>query len=366
MERSRIMKIKDVRTTCLSVPLRAPIADSTHVLNRIQWILTDVLTDEGLTGNSFMLTFDYGPELLQRIVDTELKPLILGKDPQQVAQVWELCHTRCEYIGQSGLAAWGIAAIEIALWDLLAKILGAPVYRLLGAWREEIPAYGSGGWLSYSLDELLADVNAYLQRGFKMVKIKVGSPDPKRDVERVREVRKLIGENIRLMVDANQAWQPHQAVGFARQVQDQNIFWLEEPVAREDVDGYARVASSIDIPVATGQREYSLTAFRELLARGATAIVQPDVLRISGIGRCLKVAHLAEAFNRAVAPHFYKEIDVHVLAAVRNGLFLEYFSWLDDLLVHPLVISQGVAKVPQEPGLGIAFKPEAVEEYSVS
>src|SRR5215469_4830786 len=235
------MKIKDVRTTRLSVPINAPIADSTHVLNRIQWILVDVLTDEGLTGSSFMLTFDYGPELLQGIVDTELKPLLLGRHAQQIAQIWELCHSHCEYIGQSGLAAWGIAAIEIALWDLLGKRLGAPVHRLLGSYREEIPAYGSGGWLSYSLDELLAEVNFHLQRGFKMVKIKVGSPDPKRDIERVREVRRLVGENIRLMVDANQAWQPHQALAFARQVRDENIFWLEEPVAKDDLDGYERV-----------------------------------------------------------------------------------------------------------------------------
>jgi L-alanine-DL-glutamate epimerase-like enolase superfamily enzyme len=360
------MKIRDVRTTRLSVPLSAPIADSTHVLNRIQWILVDVVTNEGLTGNSFMLTFDYGPELLQRIVDTELKPLIIGKDPEQIGQIWQECHAHCEYIGQSGVAAWGIAAIEIALWDLHGKLLGAPVYRLLGACREEIPAYGSGGWLSYSVDELLGEINSHLQRGFKMVKIKVGSPEMKRDVERVREVRKLIGEDVRLMVDANQAWQPHAAIAFAKQVQDQNIFWLEEPVAKDDIEGYARVASSIETPVATGEREYLLTAFRELLARGATAIVQPDVLRIGGISQSLKVAHLAEAFNRWMAPHFYKEIDVHVLAAVRNGLFLEYFPWLDDLLVHPLVISDGVAKLPQEPGLGIAFKPEAVEEYRVS
>lgn len=359
------MKIRDVRTTRLSVPLKPPIADSTHTLNRIQWILVDVLTDEGLTGNSLMLTFEYGPELLQRIVDTELKTLIIDKDPSQIAQIWQLCHAHCEYIGQAGVAAWGVAAIEIALWDLLGKRLGVPVYRLLGATKEEIPAYGSGGWLSYSLDQLLAEVNAYLQRGFKMVKIKVGSPDIRRDIKRVREVRKLVGENVRLMVDANQAWQPHQAIAFARQVQDQDIFWLEEPVAKDDVAGYTRVASSIDIPVATGEREYSLTAFRELLARDAAAIVQPDVLRIGGITQCLKVAHLAEAFNRWVAPHFYKEIDVHILAALRNGLFLEYFSWLDDLLVYPLLISGGMAKVPQGPGLGISFKPEAVGEYRV-
>jgi L-alanine-DL-glutamate epimerase-like enolase superfamily enzyme len=264
-----------------------------------------------------------------------------------------------------GVAAWGIAAIDIALWDLLGKYLEAPVCQLLGSCREQVPAYGSGGWLSYSMDELLAEVNSYLQRGFKMVKMKVGSHDAARDVERVRAVLKLIGGKVHLMIDANQAWSPHQAIAFARQVQDQDIFWFEEPVAKDDLDGYCRVASSIDIPVATGEREFSLEAFRELLVRKGTAIVQPDALRIGGLTQYLKVVHLAEAFQRSVAPHFYKEIDIHVLAAIRNGLFIEYFPWLDDLLVQPLEISDGMAKVPKLPGFGFEFKAEAVKEYKL-
>jgi L-alanine-DL-glutamate epimerase-like enolase superfamily enzyme len=359
------MKIKDIRTTRLSVPLKPPIADSTHVLDRIQWVLVDVLTDEGLVGSSFMLTFDYGAELLLGIVDTELKKLVLGKDPRDITEIWETCHRHSEYIGQSGVAAWGIGAIDIALWDLLGKYLEVPVCQLLGSCRDQVPAYGSGGWLSYSMDELLAEVSLYLQRGFKMVKMKVGSHDISRDVERVRAVRNLIGGKVHLMIDANQAWNPHQAIAFARQIQDQDIFWFEEPVAKNDLDGYCRVASSIDIPVATGEREFSLEAFRELLVRNGTAIVQPDALRIGGLTQYLKVVHLAEAFQRSVAPHFYKEIDIHVLAAIRNGLFVEYFPWLDDLLVRPLEVSDGMAKVPKLPGFGIEFEPEAVKEYKL-
>jgi L-alanine-DL-glutamate epimerase-like enolase superfamily enzyme len=329
------MKIKDIRTTLLSVPLNPPIADSTHVLNHIQWILVDVFTDDGLVGNAFMLTFDYGPELLRGIVDTELKKLVLGKDPRDISGIWQMCYAHCEYIGQSGVAAWGIAAIDIALWDLLGKQLGVPVCQLFGSNREQVPIYGSGGWLSYSMDELLAEASAYLQRGFTMVKMKVGSADLKRDVERVRAVRKLVGDKVQLMVDANQAFTPPQAIAFARQVEDQDLFWFEEPVGKEDLDG-----------------------------EGAS-ILQPDALRIGGLSQCLKVAHLAESFNRLLAPHFYKEIDVHVLAAIRNGLYLEYFDWLDKLLVHPLEVSNGMAKVPRVPGLGIEFKPEAVKEYRV-
>jgi L-alanine-DL-glutamate epimerase-like enolase superfamily enzyme len=359
------MKIRDVRTTRLSVPFNPPIADSTHVLDRIQWILVDIETDEGLVGSSYMLTFDYGAELLQAIVDVELRKVILGKDPRDISGIWHMCHAHSEYIGQSGLAAWGIGGIDIALWDLLGKYLKVPVCQLLGSNRGEVPVYGSGGWLSYSMDELLAEVNAYIQRGFKMVKMKVGSSDLSHDVERVRAVRKLVGEKVRLMVDANQAWSPHQAIAFARQIQDQDIFWFEEPVQKDDLEGYCKVASTIDIPVATGEREFCLSAFREFLVRKGAAIIQPDALRIGGLTPYMKVVHMAEAFNRSVAPHFYKEIDIHVLAAIQNGLFLEYFPWLDPLLVNPIEVSDGMAQVPQRPGLGIEFKPEAVKEFEV-
>jgi len=179
------MKIDDVRVTKLVMPLNKPIADSTHVLKKIEWIVVEILTDEGITGNSYMLTFDYGTELLAGIVETELKKQILGQDPQYVTRLWETTWKCTEYIGQTGVAAWGIAAIDIALWDLLGKSLGAPVYKLLGAYRDEVPIYGSGGWLSYSVDELLDEASRYVKNGFKAVKMKVGSARLKRDVERV-------------------------------------------------------------------------------------------------------------------------------------------------------------------------------------
>ncbi|HZQ21617.1 MAG TPA: mandelate racemase/muconate lactonizing enzyme family protein [Terriglobales bacterium] len=358
-------KIRDVRTVLLSVPLTPPIADSTHELRCVQWIIVELETSDGQISHSLMLTFGYGPELLQRIVDCELKRVIVGRDARDIAGIWRACYSHCEYIGQSGIAAWGIAAIEIALWDWLGKTLRVPVCQLFGACREAVPIYGSGGWLSYSTEELLAEVNGYLQRGFTAVKIKVGSPNITRDVERVRDVRKLIGDRVRLMVDANQAWSPLQAITFARQVADQNLFWLEEPISKDDIDGYCRVASTIDIPIATGEREYSLDAFRDLLVHQAASILQPDALRIGGLSQCMKVAHLAYAFGRPVAPHFYKEIDVHVVAAVPNGLYLEYFSWLDELLITPLRVANGLASVPKHPGLGLQLKPEAMREYQV-
>ena len=359
------MKIADVKTTWLSIPLKTPLADSTHVLDKIEWILVDVVTDEGLSGQAHMLTFDYGPELLKGIVDTELKELVIGQNPLLIEKVREVCLKQTEYIGHSGVAAWGVAAIDIALWDLLGKHLNSPVAYLLGAYRDSIPIYGSGGWVSYSLDKLLEETTSYVHRGFKGVKMKVGTENISRDAERVKAVRNAIGDDPILMVDANQGWSVHQALKFCRLVQDCNIYWFEEPLAKDDWDGCAKLSTMIDIPIATGEREYSISNFREMLKRGAVAVIQPDALRIGGITQWMKLARLSEAFGVKVASHFYKEIDVHCLAASSNGLFLEYFDWLDGLLVNPLEISAGIAKVPNRPGLGVEFKPEAVREFRV-
>ena len=360
------MKIEEIKTTWLSVPVKEPFADSTHKpSNVIEWILVDILTDEGITGRSHMLTFDYAPELLQGMVEKELKKQILGQNPLYIKKIQEACWNQVEYVGQTGIAAWGMAAVDIALWDILGKRLKCPVSQLLGAYRDRVPIYGSGGWLTYSTDRLLEEVTSYVKRGFKAVKIKVGSPDHKRDIERVKAVRRAIGDDILLMVDANQGWGPHEAIALSKKIQDFDIFWLEEPVSKDDIQGCARVASSIDIPIAAGEREYSISKLGALMAEKAIAIVQPDVLRIGGITQVVKLAHLAENYNLRIASHFYKEIDVHVLASIRNGLFLEYFPWLDDLLVNPLKIVDGMAVVPEQPGLGLELKPEAISEYQV-
>jgi L-alanine-DL-glutamate epimerase-like enolase superfamily enzyme len=359
------MKIRDVQTTRLSMPLSEPLADSTHTLPSIDWILVDVHTNNGLTGHAHMLSFHYGLELLAGVVNHELKDVIIGMNPTLIEKVWQACWNRVEYIGQTGVAAWGIAAIDIALWDILGKSLNCPVHKLLGAGQEDVPIYGSGGWLSYSLEQLVQEVRNYVERGFTGVKIKVGGRLPERDAVRVRAVREAIGPNIQLMIDANQAWTVRQVLEFSREVEDCNIFWFEEPIPKDDLDGYATLAGKLPFPVAAGEREYSLQVFHSLLERRALPIVQPDVLRLGGISRSLRLAHLAEIFNARVASHFYKEIDIHWMAAAPNGLFLEHLPWLDPLLVHPLKISNGLAKLPTQPGLSIEIQPEAVQEYRV-
>ena len=357
------MKIADVRATLLCVPLSAPIADSTHVLRKIEFILVDVLTDQGLTGHAHVLTFGYGTELLLRLVDTELRALLLNQDATYIERIRQMCRGHLEYIGHSGLAAWGMGAIDIALWDLLGKSLGAPVYILLGACQDQVPVYGSGGWLSYSPEQLVEEAAGYIQRGFRAVKMKVGKRDLAEDVSRVTAVRLAIGDQIKLMVDANQAWSLEQAEAFCRKARDLDIFWLEEPLTKDDEDGYARLIATAGIPIAAGEREYSLEVFHRLLDRRCLAVVQPDVLRVGGITQWMKLARLAEVTHVNVASHFYKEIDIHCMAAITNGLYLEYFPWLDPLLVQGLQISEGLARVPEVPGLGLEIRSEAIEEY---
>ena len=167
------------------------------------------------------------------------------------------------------------------------------------------------------------------------------------------------------MVDANQARSLEDALAFCRKVRDLDLFWLEEPLSKDDHDGYARLSASAGLRIAAGEREYSLETFRDLLGWRCLSVVQPDILRIGGVTQWMKLARLAEVAHISVASHFYKEIDVHCMAAITNGLYLEYFPWLDPLLVQSLQISEGFAKVPEAPGLDIEIRPEALEEYRV-
>lgn len=358
------MRIDDVRTAWLRVPLDPPIADSTHVLKCIDWILVEVRAGD-LAGASYMLSFDYAPQLLKGVVDTELRRHLLGEDAENIGSVFHRNLQATEYIGQQGLAMWGLSAIDTALWDLMGKRTGLPVSVLFGRCTTSVPAYGSGGWLSYSDEKLADEVSKYLKRGFKAVKIKVGSSDLARDVSRIQAIRSAVGPDVQLMIDANQALTLDRALRLVRQVEPFNIHWLEEPFPKCDLESYSRLARVTGIPLAAGEREFGVDPFRRLIAAQAISVVQPDLMRVGGVTGWRAAAMLASVHHLRVAPHFYKEHDVHLAAATPNLIAIEWFDWLDPLLVNPLQLVDGCAVVPNRPGFGVEFKPEAIREYEV-
>jgi L-alanine-DL-glutamate epimerase-like enolase superfamily enzyme len=357
------MTIDDVRTEWLRVPISPPIADATHVLHFMDLILVEVRAGE-FCGSSYMLSFDYGPALLKGVVDHELKRHMLGMEADNIRAVYEQNLAVTEYIGREGLAMWGTSAIDVALWDLLARRLGVPASLLFGRHTKAVPVYGSGGWVSYTDEQLADEVSRYVSRGFVGVKIKLGG-DEDRDVNRVRAVRRAIGPNRKLMVDANQGLTLERALRLARRLEEFRLEWFEEPFPKDDLESYARLANATEIPLAAGEREFGVPPFRHLVAVRCLSVVQPDLLRAGGVTGWRQVAALADSHLLRIAPHFYREYDVHLAAAQPNLIAIESFDWLDPLLDAPFEVRDGAAMVPDRPGFGVTFRQEAIREYRV-
>jgi L-alanine-DL-glutamate epimerase-like enolase superfamily enzyme len=287
------------------------------------------------------------PDALAALIEHELKPLVIGTDPAFVRRTHEELLRETEYHGSSGLATYGIAAIDTALWDCLGKSLGVPCWHLWGAVHERIPAYAMVGWLNYSDDEVQRICAQAVGQGFRAVKIKVGYPTLEQDVRRVRVVREAIGEDVRLMVDANQSLTTAEAILRGRAFQELGCYWWEEPIPADDVDGYAELAKALDIPIGTGENLYTLADFARFLRRNAVDIVQPDLRRAGGPTAMLQVGTMAAAFRRPYASHGGGPVQLNVMACLSNALYLETGLLRPD---SPMVLVDGYAQVPQGPG----------------
>lgn len=289
------------------------------------------------------------PDALAALIEHELKPLVLGADPAFVRATHEAMLRETEYHGSSGLAMFGIAAIDTALWDCLGKARGVPCWQLWGAVRERIPAYAMVGWLNYGDEEVQRICAQAVEQGFRGVKIKVGYPTLAEDVRRVQLVRKAIGDDVALMVDANQSLTTAEALRRGRAFQDLGCAWWEEPIPADDVDGYAELARTLDIPIATGENLYTRADFARFLNRGAVDIVQPDLRRAGGPTALLQIGLLADAFRRPYASHGGGPVQLNVMACLPNA------SYLETGLINPgspLTLQDGCVAVPRGPGFG--------------
>ena len=264
------------------------------------------------------------------------------------------------------ITSLALAAMDTALWDIRCKAAGQPLWLLAGGASPRVPLYDTeGGWLQLTTEELVAGALASKARGWPGVKLKVGKPRAVEDLERLRAVREAVGPDMDIMVDANQSMTYGEAKRRARMFEEVDIFWFEEPLPAEDITGHARLAASTSVPIAVGESLYSLSHFREYLQSGGAGIIQVDAARIGGITPWLKTAHLAEAFNVKVAPHFLMELHVSLAAAVPNALYVEYIPQLRAVTTGEIQIVDGHAVPPQAPGIGISWNHEAIEKMRV-
>jgi L-alanine-DL-glutamate epimerase-like enolase superfamily enzyme len=320
------MKVTDLKITVQERERsRNPVADALQVLDRHGEVDVLVRTDDGIEGrgSSSFGRVAGAPRALAAIIENELKPLVLGTDPTFVRRAHAAMLRETEYHGSTGLTMFGIAAIDTALWDCVGKARGVPCWQLWGACRDTVPAYAMVGWLNYNDDEVQKICAKAVSQGFRAVKIKVGYPTLEQDLRRIDVVRAAIGPDVRLMVDANQVLTVSEALRRGRAFQERGIFWWEEPLPADDIDGYAALAAGLDIPVATGENLYTPADFARFLRRDAVDIVQPDLRRGGGPTALLEIGMLADAFRRPYASHGGGPVQLSIMAYLPNAYYLE-------------------------------------------
>jgi L-alanine-DL-glutamate epimerase-like enolase superfamily enzyme len=355
--------IRSVRLFRALSTVSREIADSTHRIPEIGFLVVRIATRSGVTGDGFLLAFHYSREAILGAL-RDAAPLALGREVSRPGDFLARHERESEYFGNVGLNRWAAGAFNLAMWDAWGKTVGAPVWKLLGAWHDRVPLYGSGGWLSYSTAELLEEVTGYVARGFRSVKVKVGSPERERDIERLRKVRETVGPHVGIMMDANQGLDLAGALALARAARPFGIAWFEEPLPRTDYDGYAQLRRAAGISIATGEREFDTVTLRELIRREAIDLWQPDALRLGGVEAWRASAALAAAHHIPVLPHYYKEYDVPLLATIPNAYGAEWFDWVDGLITQPLRMEDGFAYPNPGGGWGFQFKDEHLTELA--
>jgi L-alanine-DL-glutamate epimerase-like enolase superfamily enzyme len=335
----------------------------------LPWMFVELATDAGITGTSY----SEGAGPVRSMIHDQLSDLVVGADPFETEKLWTSMFWRTRGNGRKGVAFQAISAIDNALWDIKAKALRVPLYRLLGPAHDHVEVYGSGGWTHYTEKELVREQASFVERGFPRTKMKVARDfgrAEKEDIARLAAVRKALGDDVTIYVDANNGYYAKQAIRMARRFEQYNVGWFEEPVLADDIEGLAQIARSIDIPVATGEHEYTKYGFKELISRGGADIVQPDVGRVGGITEWMKVAHLAHAFNLPVAPHAVQLVHLHMAMCTPNLKVVEYLSTTEEgdrvwYTEFPEPKDGMWAPYPDRPGLGLELSPAAVREYAV-
>jgi L-alanine-DL-glutamate epimerase-like enolase superfamily enzyme len=335
--------------------------DAIQAFVKQETIFVEIETDDGFVGLGYSYTIGTGGRSVLAMLREDLLPHLSGLDARHIEAIWNRLFWTTHGTAVGAITSLALAAIDTALWDIRCKRSGNPLWIEAGGYRDRVPLYDTeGGWLQLTVDELVAGARASVANGWPGVKIKVGKPDAQEDLHRLGAVREAVGPGTHLMVDANQSLTTAEARRRARLFQDLDLFWFEEPLPAEDIGGHRLLQGDTSIPIAVGESIYSVSHFREYLAAGACGIVQVDVARIGGITPWLKTAHLAEAFNVKVAPHFLMELHVSLAAAIPNALYVEHIPQLRSITHSELDIVDGMAIAPSTPGLGIDWNRAAI------
>ena len=359
------LTFRAIRSTAVEVPTTYALGTSRGVITKAPLLLIDLETQEGITGRSYL--WSYFPAAAAAIAQmlVEVARVVDGERLAPV-ELWRKLSERFALIGVQGVVRMAMAGFDVAAWDALAIAAGWPLATLLGSTPKRVRAHNSCGLGLMSPDRLADEAEKLLAGGFRAVKLRLGYPTLTEDLIALHAVKKRVGGEIAVMVDYNQALSLAQALERGRALDQEGIYWLEEPIRHDDYAGNATLVRELKTPIQIGENFSESDAMAAALAAGAADYVMPDLERIGGVTGWLRAAALAATHRIEMSSHLYPEVSAHLLAAIPTCHFLEYMDWADKILVEPLKIEDGFAVAPQRPGNGLAWDKKAVEKYRIA
>lgn len=370
------VKITDIKAFPLSARIEKPIKTATFTYQTKDVAIVEVQTDEGITGVGECFS-RFVPEATKQIVEKGFRPMLIGEDPLDTEVLWRKMYSVMRPRGHSrGYVVEAISGIDTALWDIKGKSLSLPLYKLLGgSYRERVKVYASSIMLGET-EEVVQQAKKLVEDGFEAVKMKIGYGVDK-DAVKVEAVRRAIGDDVALMVDANCAYSVSSAIKVGRKLEDLDVSWLEEPIPPENIEGYTQVSGALDLPIAAGESLFTRYDFRDIITRHAVDIIQPAIARTGGVSEAKKIIDLASAYDVPVAPF------TGLCSAVGLAATLHLSSSTPDFLAQELEVLPNPLRedllmeridlprnsfldVPKKPGLGIEINGESLRRYAIA
>lgn len=357
------MKIGRIVVHPLRLPLPRPLKTSIHDIRAVDTILVELQGDGGAFGSGYCFAFgEHRARALQALVD-DLATIYEGQEATSTRALFDRAWRSINFLGHTGVSVMALAALDTACWDLAAQAAGLPLWRFLGASSNRVPTYASSGlWLDRPIDELVAEARGFVAGGHRAMKMRLGRSHDE-DLARARALRAALGPDVQLLADVNQGWDEATAIRTGRALAEVGLYWLEEPLPYEDLEGAARVAAALDTPIASGESEYGWLGMKRYLDARAADILMPDLQRMGGITGYLKAVNLCEAYQLPVSSHLFVEVSGPVLATAPNGVILEHMDWWEALFDDRLEIVDGAVVLPDRPGIGLGLNRAALTRY---
>ena len=362
MSNARLPNLHGLRVRCVRVPMQPPHQTASGVVAESPLVLTDAIFDDGTVGHS--MVFTYTSAALKPVADLirNLEPLVKG-EPLAPAAVAQKLSKRFRLLGTQGLVGMALAAIDMALWDALARLHETSLARLLGGVEKPIPAYGAVGY--DGITDSAKTAEEWAKRGFTGVKAKIGYATVQEDVAVIRAIRDAVGERVAILVDYNQCLTPSEAVQRLHVLDDENLTWVEEPTLAHDYAGHALVAREARTPIQCGENWWGPLDMQHAIDAGASDYMMPDVMKIGGVTGWMCAAGLAQTRNIRLSNHLWPEISAQLLSVTPTAHWLEYADWWNPVVKEPLHVESGMAQPSSASGTGVAWNEAAVEQFLV-